>query len=210
MVRKCGTQHSQIEVQFDSPNVLDKNRDPPLLQVLYDGYDNLEKCNSDALACLLQSHLDTEVNVMPPGTLNMPIHLAVRGRHATAVVMLIHKGSRVNDANGAGLTPLGMAARNWKSVVSEEDVKLLEVLLEGGANINKRSGTDQSTALHLAASYGCLEVVNLLLSKGADPRGRDKNSRTPADPLPGDITRSALFEEDASCVTCRQLIESRS
>ncbi|KAL8708465.1 MAG: hypothetical protein Q9220_006622 [cf. Caloplaca sp. 1 TL-2023] len=166
------------------PNVLDKNGDSPLLQILYGGYDRLEKHKRDALACLLQGHLDTDVNVMPPGTLNMPIHLAVRRRDATAVAMLIHKGSRVNDANGVGLTPLGMAARSWEAGVSEEDLKLLEVLLEGGAYINVRSGADQCTALHLAELYGCLEVVTLLKSKGAVPIIRNGNGRTPADPLP--------------------------
>lgn len=162
-----------------NPNALDRNKDTPLLQILYGGYEPLEKHKRDALACLLQPHLDTDVNVMPPGTLNMPIHLAVRRRDALAVGMLIHKGSRVNEPNGAGTTPLRIAASSCKGKIADDDFELLRYLLESGANVNETSGEDGSTALHLAALQGCMQAVRLLLSHNADPKIKDKQGRTP-------------------------------
>ncbi|KAL8962726.1 MAG: hypothetical protein Q9193_000913 [Seirophora villosa] len=162
-----------------NPNALDRNKDTPLLQILYGGYGPLEKHKRDALACLLQPHLDTDVNVMPPGTLNMPIHLAVRRRDALAVGMLIQKGSRVNDPNGAGKTPLRMAANSCKGEIGVNELELLRYLLESGAKVNKTSGEDRDTALHLAAVQGCMQAVRLLLSHNADPSVRDKQGRTP-------------------------------
>lgn len=162
-----------------NPNALDRNKDTPLLQILYGGYKPLEKHKRDALACLLQPHLDTDVNVMPPGTLNMPIHLAARRRDALAVGMLIQKGSKVNEPNGAGTTPLRIAANNCKGKIGDNDFELLRYLLESGANVNETSGEDESSALHLAAVQGCMQAVRLLLSHNADPKIKDKQGRTP-------------------------------
>ena len=61
------------------PNVKDASGDVPLLQILYGGYEPLERHRRDALALLLnQTHFTTDIDVSPPGTLNLPIHLAVR------------------------------------------------------------------------------------------------------------------------------------
>ncbi|KAL8727896.1 MAG: hypothetical protein Q9166_005773 [cf. Caloplaca sp. 2 TL-2023] len=163
-----------------NPNALDKNGDSPLLQILYGGYGPLEKHKRDALACLLQPHLDVDVNVMPPGTLNMPIHLAVRRQDAIAVGLLLHKGSNVNDRNGAGATPLRIAATSWKEKTSDNDMELLKYLLEAGANVTEIGGDMEDTPLHLAASQGCEQAVELLLDGNADPHVNDKQGRTPA------------------------------
>ncbi|KAL8774237.1 MAG: hypothetical protein Q9209_000988 [Squamulea sp. 1 TL-2023] len=146
------------------PNALDKNKDSPLLQILYGGYKPLEKHKRDALACLLQDHIDVDVNVRPLGTLDMPIHLAVRRRDAIAVAILIHRGSRVNVPNSTGLTPLRIAASTWSETSSEDDIEVLKYLLLGGANLTDEA---QDTALEMAARQGCVQAVRLLLSNKA-------------------------------------------
>ncbi|KAL8983160.1 MAG: hypothetical protein Q9205_002523 [Flavoplaca limonia] len=151
-------------------NALDKNKDSPLLQILYGGYTVLEKHKRDALACLLQDHIDVDVNVTPLGTLDMPIHLAVRRRDAIAVAILIHRGSRVNDPNGTGLTPLRIAASSWSEKSPEEDMEILKYLLLGGANVHEVTSNSPHTALEIAARQGCVQAVNLLLSKTVGPQ----------------------------------------
>ncbi|KAL8853107.1 MAG: hypothetical protein Q9221_001989 [Calogaya cf. arnoldii] len=151
-------------------NALDKNKDSPLLQILYGGYKALEKHKRDALACLLQDHIDVDVNVTPLGTLDMPIHLAVRRRDAIAVAILIHRGSRVNDPNSTGLTPLRIAASSWSETIPEDDMEVLKYLLLGGANINEATGDAQHTVLAIAARQGCVQAVNLLLSNATGPQ----------------------------------------
>ncbi|KAL8806499.1 MAG: hypothetical protein Q9182_001281 [Xanthomendoza sp. 2 TL-2023] len=141
-------------------NALDKNKDSPLLQILYGGYKPLEKHKRDALACLLQDHIEVDVNVMPLGTLDMPIHLAVRRRDAIAVTILIYRGSRVTTANSTGLTPLQIAASTWLETMPEDDVEVLKHLLLGGATITDE---EQHTVLEMAARQGCVQAVDLLL-----------------------------------------------
>ncbi|KAL8788567.1 MAG: hypothetical protein Q9213_001640 [Squamulea squamosa] len=143
------------------PNALDKNKDSPLLQILYGGYKPLEKHKRDALACLLQDHVDVDVNVRSLGTLDMPIHLAVRRRDAIAVAILIHRGSQVNVPNSTGLTPLRIAASTWSETCSEDDIEILKYLFLGGANV---TGEAEHTVLEMAARQGCVQAVRLLLS----------------------------------------------
>ncbi|KAE8673546.1 Zinc finger CCCH domain-containing protein 30 [Hibiscus syriacus] len=76
-------------------------------------------------------------------------------------------------------TPL-MVAATYGSV----DVGKL--MLTQSAAVNLSCGTDKSTALHCAASGGSLhaiDVVNLLLSAGADPNYSDAIGHRPADVL---------------------------
>ena len=159
------------------PNVKDKNGDYPLLQILYGGYEPLEKYRRDALACLL--HFDTNVNIMPPGTLNMPLHLAVRRKDPWAVSMLLAKGAYVNQPNGSGLTPLMLAANGWTNKATHNQTEVLKILLTNKANVNEQSGEHKSSALHLAISCGYEEGVLLLLQAEADSSICDFNGRTP-------------------------------
>ena len=59
------------------------------------------------------------------------------------------------------------------------DVTLL--LLDRGADVNKRSGWDQSTALHMAAWYNSTDVIEVLLKYGASTNIKDCEGSTPID-----------------------------
>lgn len=154
------------------PNNKDKSGDFPLLQILYGGSEPLAKHKRDALACLLRKEFATNVSVVPPGTRNMPLHLAVRRKDPWAVSMLLTRGAQVNEPNGSGMTPLMLAANAWSMKMSSGQNEVLRFLLEGGVNINERDDLGK-TALHYAASNLCEVAVSLLLSKGADPTIKD-------------------------------------
>lgn len=153
------------------PNVRDRNGDFPLLQILYGGYERLERHRRDALALILnQTHYTTDVNIMPLGTLNMPLHLAVRRKDPWAVGMLLEKEATVKEPNGAGITPLAMAASGWKADMAEDQKVIAEMLLERGADVNEKIGSTGSTPLHMAISHGLADMVRTLLEASADPR----------------------------------------
>ena len=154
------------------PNNKDKSGDYPILQILYGGYEPLEKHKRDALACLLQAEFATDVNIIHSGTGNMPLHLAVRRKDPWAVSMLLAKGAQVNKPNGSGSTPLMLAANSWTVKTSPAQYKVLEFLLDAGANVNERNDFCK-TALHFAASNLCERAVELLIGKGADPDIKD-------------------------------------
>ena len=87
--------------------------------------------------------------------------LAVEGR-SEAVKQLARLGAQVDTVNEFGNTPLMECSQLGNGA-------MVSLLLELGANPNKQSDRDKNTALHMAAESGRSDVVNLLLSGGADP-----------------------------------------
>ena len=70
-------------------------------------------------------------------------------------------------------------ARRCAAMENRTDVTLL--LLDRGADVNKRSGWDQSTALHMAAWYNSTDVIEVLLKHGASTNIKDCEGSTPID-----------------------------
>ena len=71
---------------------------------------------------------------------------------------------------GYGWTPLHYA-------MAGASVEGTQLLLDHGADVNKPDG-DHWTALHLAAYYGDLKQVNILLGRGANPQARTVDGDT--------------------------------
>ena len=71
---------------------------------------------------------------------------------------------RANDALRL-MTPFG----TWLHIAaSSGNLKMVQALIELGAEVNARGGTFDGNALNVAASNGHLEVVEYLLSLGAE------------------------------------------
>lgn len=98
---------------------------------------------------------------------------SVKGNDATAAALL-EAGARVNAPDAYGWTPLMRAAHTAR----ENIVRLLLTRPELDLSVRERGG---ATALHVAASLGHLQIVELLLRAGADPRALDGQEHTPAE-----------------------------
>lgn len=82
----------------------------------------------------------------------------------------------MNALDSAGYTALHYAARAG-------EVRVCEILLEHGADVNARTGNLRATALHRAVCPPIIhkshvEVVDLLLRHGAEPNMTDVDGRT--------------------------------
>lgn len=100
----------------------------------------------------------------------------------------------------------GSAGEPWDLVTATryEAIPVIEKLLDEGADVNQ---TLQSTALHKAAASGNLEIVELLIARGADVNLQDVHGRIPifvalAEHQPEVARRLAREETDLSlCAT---------
>ncbi len=125
--------------------------------------------------------------------------LAIFNGNYELASFLIDSHAQVNRADTQGFTPLFWAvdrrnmetAPNFPWMVTAEPLPLIKKLLEAGADPNAlvnntprarmRAGSPRivfATALMRAAFSGDLELVKLLLAKGADPAVVSKDSET--------------------------------
>lgn len=126
------------------------------------------------------AHIDAQEN----DTGCSPLHVATKFQHPLVVKMLIDFGAstraRVGQcelgpdiwintilspsgsylSNDIGYTALGLAARSGADLV-------VDVLLDGGADLNSASGSQQLTALQYAVINGHEEVAQILIRRAA-------------------------------------------
>jgi palmitoyltransferase len=61
------------------------------------------------------------------------------------------------------------------------NLKLVKLLLDRGADVNRPGGLLKETPLHFAAKYGDVELAKLLLTAKADPSAKEFHGKTPLD-----------------------------
>ena len=74
--------------------------------------------------------------------------------------MLIDKGAEIDAIDKRGFTSLHNASYSNNSMA-------VQLLIENGANVNRKSRNSLYTSLHLASIKGCKSVVEILLQNGA-------------------------------------------
>ena len=162
----------------------DSTKEYPLTKLFSGPRDSpLEQYQIRALALILHPKFaqstDIDVNVHQRATLDTSLHLAVQRRTPYAVALLLYRGANINAANASGITPLLMAASQWKSSLTVEQRSILSFLLENkDLEINAMGGSFNWTALHQAAKVGCVDAVQMLVDRGADIHLRDKHGKS--------------------------------
>jgi len=103
-----------------------------------------------------------------------PLHGAIYSGTPSIARTLLEHGANPNELDNLGATALHFASREgWG-----EEVTFVELLLEYGANVDARDKKGW-TSLHEAAYHLNLEVVVVLLNRGADQRAQTNKGETP-------------------------------
>ena len=111
-------------------------------------------------AGLINYLVDKGAKLEPANSQETPLHLAAQNDRSEAVAALIKKGAPLETRDDYSRTALILCARERGQSASAR------ILLNAGADINAADKYGD-TALSLAAWRGKLEVVDLLLDKGA-------------------------------------------
>jgi ankyrin repeat protein len=104
-----------------------------------------------------------------------PLHLASGRGHTEIVEFLLNHGAYTELETCTGHTPMMLAA--WYA--RDGKYETIKTLLEHGAKVDHKKDGDGSTALRYAAMYSDKEVINLLISYGADVNAKDEKHTTP-------------------------------
>ena len=129
------------------------------------------KGNLDGVELLLEHGADIEAKTSFGMT---PLLSSLRWDRINVTKFLIEKGAYVNPTTELGRTPLIVSAVEGNS-------ELARLLLDNHADMSLKDNNYQRTALHFAALYGQLDIVEALLKKGADVNEMDTAGRTAID-----------------------------
>ncbi|CAN0186496.1 unnamed protein product [Ectocarpus sp. 12 AP-2014] len=94
---------------------------------------------------------------------DLPLHEAIMTEDVRFVVELLEVGEDPNALNRSGWSPLHVATRF--------DVAMVEALIDAGANVGLRRPRCGSTALHMSAMKGRVEVTEALLAADLSNNG---------------------------------------
>jgi ankyrin repeat protein len=96
----------------------------------------------------------------------------IRDGKFSVAELLLEAGADPNLTDRRGFAPVHIA-------VARNDAKLVQCLLDHGAAINVRTHSDGRTPLIIAAAAGFEQMVEMLLSRGADPSIVDGGGKSP-------------------------------
>ncbi|KAF2364038.1 Ankyrin repeat-containing domain [Trinorchestia longiramus] len=117
---------------------------------------------------LLSSGVDVDTKFAINAKRRPALCLSVENNDLAMVQLLLRLGASINQADSTGECPLHIAC-------SRGYCSLADVLLhQARPNVNART-LQGTTALHAAAAQGSLELIEKLLSHGADFNVQDKN-----------------------------------
>jgi len=108
-----------------------------------------------------------------------PLGLAAHFGHRETTEYLLARGA---NAGIVSLHPLQVTPLH--AALFGRQIETARLLIEGGADVNTQRGGKGWpragwTALHYAAGYGLIEIIELLLAHGADFKKLDEDGRTP-------------------------------
>jgi len=102
-----------------------------------------------------------------------PLHVAAYEGHAESVKVLVANGADVHAVDKGKNTPLLSATGNHREKPGKFEI--VKLLVERGANVNAVENCDRS-ALYNVANNNELEILEYLISKGADVNMRNRCS----------------------------------
>ncbi|XP_044000972.1 uncharacterized protein LOC122847395 [Aphidius gifuensis] len=136
--------------------------------------DNLEmikilvKCKVDINTILEVSYF------LPEDRKLTPLLIATKKKNVSVIQYLVEHGANINFVD----IPDGYPALYY--AVENKNEKIVNMLINRGANINLRYGEDNRTVLCSAVqTIGDIEMIKLLLEKGADVNCQNKSGSTP-------------------------------
>ena len=176
-----------------NPNTASRAGDKPLLMLL-GGSGRLPQEKRDALLLLLAPNVDIDLNVTFSGTQDNALHLAIRLKDPFVVDAVLERKKAktyssyrlLDQANGSGFTPLLLAFSIFNFSDDEaEELQIIKLLLEYGANPNEQDKGKRETPLHrVVRDIKNAIVLELLCRHSANPKVRNEAGKRPLDLIP--------------------------
>lgn len=167
---KSFTETASLTLSLPSPKVKDK--DDPLFEN-EDGASLLHICATQSKPELLLSALEQSGNIDVADKEGCtPLYYAIQTKQQDQAELLLNMGANPNHQTKKRTTPLMYA------VVNEQPFAC-QLLIKHGAKVDQRGLESLQTPLHVAAENGSLEIVKILVARGAEVNKADLFGRHP-------------------------------
>jgi ankyrin repeat protein len=143
------------------------------------GYTVLGRAVANKTVPVVEYLIEKKANInVVGGYRGGPLHIAANAGNIDMLKLLVEKGGDVNlaDPNISG-TPLQIALYSYADV-DDGDTMIRYLVEEAGADVNARGGYFGS-ALNISFLRGSLDMIKLILDKGADIDWADNFGRRP-------------------------------
>uniref|UniRef100_A0ABD2WGH5 Uncharacterized protein n=1 Tax=Trichogramma kaykai TaxID=54128 RepID=A0ABD2WGH5_9HYME len=147
-----------------------------------DGFTHYHAACQSGLKDIVKKFLEHRQcpNYLVPKTGDSPLHLALLGGHKKTAELLLRNGADPNSANKEGMTPLHVISQSEQEDSAEMFFKITD-LKRKTVEVNARDRYGRAP-LHYALradSADTGKIVQLLLSRGANPNLADEEGSTP-------------------------------
>ncbi len=143
-------------------------------------HEAVEKGDAEIVKILVAAGADVEAEGFMSRT---PLSLAAEEGATEIMLILLGPGPEAGmsadgeDKEAASVTPIGSEA--LFTAIENDDVEMVRLLVEAGADVNAAEGFGGNTPLHEAVEKGDAEIVKILVAAGADVEAEGFMSRTP-------------------------------
>ncbi|CAB0028367.1 unnamed protein product [Trichogramma brassicae] len=146
-----------------------------------DGFTHYHAACQSGLKDIVKKFLEhrQSPNYLVPKTGDSPLHLALLGGHKKTAELLLRNGADPNSANKEGQTPLHVISQSEHEDSAEMFFKITD-LKRKPVEVNAQDKFGRAP-LHYAlrADSGTEKIVQVLLSRGANPNLADEEGSTP-------------------------------
>ena len=143
-------------------------------------HEAVEKGDTEIVKILVAAGADVEAEGFMSRT---PLSLAAEEGATEIIQILLGPGPDAGtsaddeDKEAASAPPMGSEA--LFTAIENDDVEMVRLLVEAGADVNAAEGFGGNTPLHEAVEKGDAEIVKILVAAGADVEAEGFMSRTP-------------------------------
>ena len=132
--------------------------------------------------CGLVEHLITvhssDVNTRG-GSHTTPLHAASIKGHFDVASLLLERGADPNSRDVIFRVPLHRVSQGGLVIMMESSLRIAQLLVDNGADVNVAGDFDDDTPLHTAALSGYRNIAELLVESGANLDAQNRDQRTP-------------------------------